>query len=145
MQQQHHPSGRRHSSRSPYAVPLTLPVPVLPGSSPSQPQTYLAPSQTTMNYSGGTHQQDRHGLHAYPSSTSDSHRYITPGGSSTGGGSNLYSQGGYNTQTVQPQDYDDGGYDDELDSRSKAPLMYSAGARSKQSIQICTSSLLNFS
>lgn len=130
---QHHPSGRRHSSRSPYAPPVSFPE---PGSSPNQPQTYLAPSQTTSIYSGGTHQQDRQGLYAYPPSTSNSHRYDAPGGSSAGGGSNLYSPG-YNTQTVlsaPPQVWDDGGYDEEHDSRSKAPGFRPASSHGKQYI-----------
>ena len=134
---QHHPSGRRHSSRSPYAPPASFPE---PGSSPSNPQTYLAPSQTTSNYSGGTHQQDRQGVYAsgYPQSTSDNHRYNTPGGLSTGGGSNIYSNtGAYNaTQAVQPQaqGWNDGGYDEEHDSRSKAPAFYPSASHSKQCI-----------
>lgn len=132
---QHHPSGRRHSSRSPYAPPVPFPE---PGSSPSNPQTYLAPSQTTSNYSGGTHQQDRQGVYAsgYPPSTSDSHRYNTPGGLITGGGSNLYSHtGAYNaTQAVPPQVWNDGGYDDEHDSRSKAPPFNPSASHSKQRI-----------
>ena len=113
-----------------------------PGSSPGYPQTYISPSQTTANFPVGTNQvnqQDRLGLYSsgYPPSASDSHRFNTQGASVAGGGSNLYAgpAGAYNavlpTQS-QGHDWNAAGYDEEHDSRPKAPGGPPAYGLSKQ-------------